>query len=177
MARVGIFGGTFNPPHVGHVEAVTQLLNLNLLDEVWVIPNSANPLKVSDDAFLISAQHRYTMTKLAFEGLDRVKVLDWEIHNWPQPSYTIDTLLKAQREYPNHDWFLIIGVDVVSQLPFWRQWQKVIELAHLIVLNRPGFNPLTQVTDLPQALAEKSQSKSSIIGILRRENSYRLLLY
>lgn len=134
--RIGILGGTFNPPHLGHLicgqEAHFQLA----LDRVLVIPAGVPPQKrpEPDDP---GPQHRLELCRAAAGADSRFEVSDLEVLR-PGPSYTVDTLSELHSRMPDSELFLIVGGDVAAGLPTWRQPERVLELATLAVARRRG---------------------------------------
>lgn len=160
--KIGIFGGSFNPPHIGHVQVASEVAKKMGLDLVYVIPNSENPLK---EVFVdVSSQHRLAMTQLAFKnysvgkkGSAQFKVIPLEIERGGK-SYTIDTLKKLKKEHTAADeFFLIIGMDSFLDFPKWKSFKKLLAELNLVVVSRPGSDLPSSIEDLPkklQSLAE-----------------------
>ncbi len=137
MNKYGIFGGTFNPPHIAHsivADNVRQQLNL---DKIIFIPSGNPPLKES-----IPAEQRLAMAKLAFGNDRNFEVSEIEIEDAGDKSYTVDTLRKLKKKYENTETelYLIIGMDNLIDLPNWKDPEKLFELAKIIVINRPENN-------------------------------------
>lgn len=137
MNKYGIFGGTFNPPHIAHsivADNVRQQLNL---DKIIFIPSGNPPLKES-----IPAKHRLSMAKLAFGTDKNFEVSEIEIEDTEDKSYTVNTLRKLKIKYENTETelYLIIGMDNLIDLPNWKDPEKLFELANIVVINRPGNN-------------------------------------
>ncbi len=133
--RIGILGGTFNPPHLGHLvcgqEAYVQLG----LDRVMLIPARIPPHKPVDDEPGVG--HRVELCRLAVAGDDRFEVSDIEVVR-DGPSYTVDTLQELTRDAPDHQLHLILGADIAAGLARWRQPETVLDLAKVAVAERPG---------------------------------------
>jgi nicotinate-nucleotide adenylyltransferase len=134
--RIGILGGTFNPPHLGHL-VCAQEAHLQLeLDRVLFIPASIPPHKAVEDE--PGANHRLALCRLAIAGDEqRFDVEDLEISR-PGPSYTVDTLEELHSRAPDSELFLIVGGDIAAGLPEWHQPEKVLSLATLAVAQRRG---------------------------------------
>ena len=137
MNKYGIFGGTFNPPHIAHsivADNVRQQLNL---DKIIFIPSGNPPLKES-----IPAEQRLAMAKLAFGNDRNFEVSEIEIEDAGDKTYTVDTLRKLKNKYVNTETelYLIIGMDNLIDLPNWKDPEKLFELAKIIVINRPENN-------------------------------------
>ncbi len=137
---IGLYFGSFNPIHNGHLIIAQSIQEIALLDEIWFIVSPQNPLKKSKS--LLHEFDRYDMVKRAIEDNDRFKVSDIEF-NMPRPSYTIDTLTYLKEKHPDHSFKLIIGGDNLSILPKWKNSQRIIEEFGLIVYPRPGSKSTT----------------------------------
>jgi nicotinate-nucleotide adenylyltransferase len=133
--RIGIFGGTFNPPHLGHLICAQEAYLQLGLDQVMLIPARTPPHKPVDDE--PGAEHRLELCKCAVLGDERFTVSDLEMAR-PGPSYTVDTLEQLNRRAPDRELFLIVGGDVAAGLPQWREPERVLSLATLAVAKRRG---------------------------------------
>ncbi len=135
IARVGILGGTFNPPHLGHLVCAQEALVQLGLARVVLIPARMPPHKpVPDEP---GAGHRLALCRLAVDGDQRFAVADDELVR-PGPSYTVDTLQELHSQAPDSELFLIVGGDVAAGLPRWREPERVLSLATLAVARRRG---------------------------------------
>jgi nicotinate-nucleotide adenylyltransferase len=133
--RIGILGGTFNPPHLGHlISAQEAYLQLGL-DRVTLIPARIPPHKPVEDE--PGAEHRLELCRLAIRGDERFQVSDLEIGR-DGPSYTVDTLEALHSPSQDHELFLIVGGDVAAGLPNWHEPERVLSLATLAVARRRG---------------------------------------
>ncbi len=144
MLRVGIFGGSFNPPHVGHVLAASYALLVAPIDRVCVIPVYQHPFAKE----LAPYDSRLRMCELAFEGAPRVEVSDVE-RRLGGESRTLRTLEHLQEVEPSWSMRLIIGSDVVADLPKWHQFDRVAAIAPPFVLERRGVGK-TEKSLLPE---------------------------
>ncbi|MDE2346624.1 MAG: nicotinate-nucleotide adenylyltransferase [Gammaproteobacteria bacterium] len=135
MRRIGIFGGSFDPVHFGHLRPALEILQALSLDEIRFIPAGQPPLRQPPVA---TASQRLQMLRLAVVDEPRFIVDDREIRR-NAPSYTVDTLGELRREYPGDPLTLMLGTDAYLSLPQWRQWRKIYELAHIVVAHRPGW--------------------------------------
>jgi nicotinate-nucleotide adenylyltransferase len=133
--RVGILGGTFNPPHLGHLVCAQEAYVQLGLDRVILMPVHTPPHKQLDDD--PGPQHRLELCRLAVAGDERMAVSDIETSR-PGPSYTIDTLRELHAKDPDTERFLILGGDVAAGLPRWREPEAVLELATPAVAKRRG---------------------------------------
>jgi nicotinate-nucleotide adenylyltransferase len=144
--RLGILGGTFNPPHIGHL-ICAQEAHLQLgLDRVLVVPAPRPPHKaVADEP---GAEHRLEMCRLAFGEDPRFEISGMEMDR-PGPSYTVDTLGVLHSRAPDSELFLIVGGDAAAGLPSWHQPERILSLARLAVARRRG----TPSSAIDEALA------------------------
>lgn len=133
--RIGIFGGTFDPIHMGHLILAEQCRDQAHLDEVWFIPSYRPPHKT--DQTVTRFEQRCDMIELATAGHPAFK-LDRIEKELPPPSYTAETLAELHRRHPGHEFFLLMGSDGLPDLPGWYEPAKVIERAGLVVVPRPG---------------------------------------
>lgn len=136
--RLGIFGGTFNPIHLGHLLTAQDALEQIELDCVKFIPSSVPPHKVVDK--LASEHDRLQMIKLAIRGSDHFKVDDIEIKRGGK-SYSVETLTELRRRDPRADFYFIIGADSLRELHLWREVQRLVTLCTFVTVPRPGFEP------------------------------------
>ena len=141
--RLGIFGGSFDPPHVGHLLAAHDAVERLALDRLVVVPAAIQPLKRGDAA---PAAARLEMTRLTFAGDSRYEVSSLELDRGGV-SFTVDTLEEVARRHPAAERFLLLGADVLSSFAQWRQPDRVLALAQPVILARAGA-PVT----LPEGL-------------------------
>ncbi|RQW19947.1 nicotinate-nucleotide adenylyltransferase [Bacillus sp. C1-1] len=148
MRRIGLFGGTFDPPHHGHL-LIAQEAQLQLgLDEVWFIPVSSPPHKVRTE--LTSGANRLALTKAAVNGQPAFKVLDLEIERKGK-SYTYDTVRELRELYPQAQFYFLIGADMVEQLDHWYNISELKNMVTFAAFDRPGshIDDATEVTRIP----------------------------
>jgi nicotinate-nucleotide adenylyltransferase len=139
MKRYGIFGGTFNPPHIGHSILADDVREQLHLDKVIFIPSGKPPLKSEDE--VASSKHRFNMAKIAFEKDEHFEVSDIEISNPREKSYTVNTLSKLRELYKENfvKLYLILGIDNLISFPDWKEPDKLFALSEVVIINRPGF--------------------------------------
>jgi nicotinate-nucleotide adenylyltransferase len=145
--RIGILGGTFNPPHIGHLVCAQEALVQLGLERVLMIPASVPPHKPVEDE--PGPLHRLELCRRAAAGDPRLEVSPLEMER-SGPSYTVDTLEQLRSITPDSELFLIVGGDVAAGLPRWRQPERVLSLARLAVAKRRG----TARSIVDEALAE-----------------------
>lgn len=133
---IGLYGGSFDPVHRGHLETADELLQELPFREIRFLPAARSPLKAGATANL----HRSNMLKLALQGKQALTLDGRELHR-PPPSYTIDTLRELRAELgPQQPLAFIMGLDSLLELPRWKDWQQLTDHAHLVVASRPGFS-------------------------------------
>ncbi len=133
--RIGVLGGTFNPPHLGHLVCAQEAYVQLELNRVMLIPAGIPPHKPLEDE--PGTEHRLELCRLAVNGDPRFLVSDMELVR-DGPSYTLDTLSKLHSNGPDNEFFLILGGDIAAGLPEWHQPERVLSLATVAVATRPG---------------------------------------
>ena len=136
--RLGIFGGTFDPPHVGHLLAAEDAVERLSLDRLVFVPAATQPLKA--DRAVAPAKHRLAMVRLMADGDARFDVSAVEVDR-SGLSFTVDTLTHFAMEYPKAERFLLLGADVLATFAHWREPRRVLELATPVVLTRSDEAP------------------------------------
>ena len=134
--RIGIYGGTFNPIHIGHTSLAQSLIEQRLVDEVWLMVSPQNPMKqlTANDY-----QHRINMARIATQGMTGIRVSDFE-RNLPLPSYTITTLHSLSHTYPQHEFVLIIGADNWQRFQHWYHADEIQSQYPILIYRRPGYD-------------------------------------
>ena len=136
MIRTGIFGGSFNPIHKGHISLAQQLRKRAGLDEVWLMVSPQNPLKQSAD--LLDDNLRMEMARLALEGVEGIVASDYEMH-LPKPSYTWNTLQALSKDYPDREFVLLMGGDNWALFNRWYHHEDIAANYQIFVYDRtPG---------------------------------------
>lgn len=136
--RIGIMGGTFNPPHVGHLLMAEQVGTQLELDEVWFMPTAQPPH--AHDKQAIDAEHRLRMVQHAIQGNPLFKLQPYEVFNGGK-NYTVDTMRHFIREFPQSDFYFIIGTDSANDLHTWREVDELVRLVQFVGVRRPGEMP------------------------------------
>ena len=139
MTRIGIYGGTFSPPHNGHIKAAKAFMEQMWLDFLYVIPTATPPHKEMEVA--VDAKHRLAMTRLAFSGIDGIYVSDMEIQRGGK-SYTVDTLRELSGE--DRRLFLLCGTDMVLTLDQWRSPDEIFKLSYPVYIRRDNDRSLDE---------------------------------
>lgn len=132
---IGIFGGSFNPIHLGHTQLAKYIVDHTSLDEVWLMVSPSNPLKEAHS--LIDEQTRYELAQLATAKIPRVTACDFEFA-LPRPSYTIQTLQALQKAWPQHQFALIIGTDNMAIFHRWLDYETILRDFPIFVYPRQG---------------------------------------
>lgn len=153
--NIGIFSGSFNPIHMGHVILANYIVEFTEIDEIWFLVSPQNPLKSAKE--LSDEQSRLEMTRLALQKYAKFKVSDFEFQ-MPKPSYTIDTLRALRGEYQEETFSLIIGADNWNVFESWREYDKIWEEFNLKVYPRLG----SRIT-IPNKLKYKVEALDSPI--------------
>jgi nicotinate-nucleotide adenylyltransferase len=137
MKKVGIYSGSFNPIHHGHVMLANYLVEFSDLDELWFVVTPQNPLKKKED--LLDDDERLKMVQLAIGDDPRIYVSDIEMH-LPTPSYTINTLTALSEQHPDSEFVFVCGMDSLQNLKNWREYQKILDNYELLVFPREGYD-------------------------------------
>lgn len=135
MNPIGIFGGTFDPIHFGHLRTAFELLQALRLSEMRFLPAGNPPHR---EVTVASAEQRLAMVQAAAQGQPGFVVDDREIQR-AGLSYSVDTMRTLRADFPDRSLCLIVGMDAFLGLPKWHQWRELLELAHLVVAHRPGW--------------------------------------
>jgi nicotinate-nucleotide adenylyltransferase len=135
--RLGLYGGTFDPIHLGHLILAEACREACALDRVWFVVAGAPPHKPGGRT---DVNHRIEMVRLAIAGNPAFEVSEIETRR-PGPHYSVETLETIAAEHPRDELFFLIGADSLVDLPHWRSPERILSLASLVVANRPGFEP------------------------------------
>lgn len=169
-APVGLFGGSFDPVHVGHLRTAWELLTDLALAEVRFIPSRTPPHRA---AAIGSAAQRLGMLEASIAGQPGFVVDDRELRR-EGPSYTVDTLVSLRASQPQTPLVLILGMDAFLGLPGWHRWREIPGLAHIVVVERPGWTPQFE-GELGQLYTERQLHEAAVLraapagGILLRQ--------
>ncbi len=135
MTKVGLYFGSFNPVHIGHMAIAGYMTEFTGLEQIWFVVSPHNPLKKKET--LLADHHRLYMTQLAIGDNDKLKVSDIEFR-LPIPSYTIDTLTYLKEKYPNNKFCLVMGEDNLHTLHKWKNAKELLKDHPVYVYPRPG---------------------------------------
>ena len=151
--KVGLFFGTFNPIHIGHMVIATYMADFTDLEQVWLVVSPQNPLK--QNALLLKDYHRLALVRIASENHSKLKVSNIEF-SLPKPSYTIDTLTHLSSKNPDDSFVLILGSDNLESFHQWKDHERILDKYSLYVYPRNGFSggnlathPKVKMTDAP----------------------------
>lgn len=133
--QIGIFSGSFNPIHIGHLILANYITEFTYIDEIWFVVTPHNPLKQING--LADESSRLQMCKIALKGMEKLKVSEIEL-SMPKPSYTIDTLDRLKKDYTDLDFSLIIGADNWSKFHLWRDNERIREENKILIYPRLG---------------------------------------
>ena len=143
--KIGIYSGSFNPIHFGHIKLANYLIKSKLVDEVLIVPSPQNPFKKQDD--LADDNLRLQMAKIAFAKYPKINVSDVEFA-LPKPNYTIDTLNFLQLQQPQNRLFLLIGADNAAVFDKWKNYSEILEKFNVLCYPRENF--MQKNKDFPQ---------------------------
>lgn len=163
---IGLFFGSFNPIHTGHLMIADYFASNCDLDQVWLMVSPQNPLK--EKSALLDEKHRLYMCNIAVEDNYKLHASNIEFH-LPQPSYTIDTLTYMAEKYPDHTFVLLMGSDNLESLPKWKNYELLLHKYPFYIYNRPGW-PIAETTftgniqyfDVPQILISSTYIRQAI---------------
>ena len=135
--KTGLFFGSFNPIHTGHMIIANYMLQFTDLDDVWMVISPHNPLK--EKKSLLADHHRYAMVQIAVEDNSRLRASNIEF-KLPQPSYTIDTLTYLEEKYPDIQFVLIAGSDIFPTFHKWKNYEELLKKYRFYIYRRPGYD-------------------------------------
>jgi nicotinate-nucleotide adenylyltransferase len=152
--RIAILGGTFDPIHNGHLAAAQSVAEVFQVDELHFVPTFSPPHKPARG--ITSPFHRFAMVTLATIAFDRFRTSTIEVDALER-RYTVETLEAMNQMYPGAELLFIIGTDMYQEIETWRNYRRLFQLAHLVIVNRPGF-PFRQDVAPYQILNEKPET-------------------
>ena len=173
--QIGLFFGSFNPIHTGHLIIASHILNETDLTEIWFIVSPQNPFKESDH--LLNGNERLHLAAKAVENDSRITISNIEFQ-LPKPSYTATTLVCLKEKYPEHKFFIIMGSDSFQSLEKWKNYEIIVENYLLFIYKRPGYgisnNLGAQIKIMDAPLLEISATY--IRELVRRKKSIKYLV-
>lgn len=134
--NIGLYFGSFNPIHIGHLIIAKHIINEELLDEIWFVVSPQNPFKNS--SVLLNEQHRLNLVKTAIDAEPKLKASNIEF-KLPRPSYTIDTLTYLVEKYPKNTFTIVMGSDGFQNINKWKNATELIKNFKILIYKRPGF--------------------------------------
>ncbi|HJV17338.1 MAG TPA: nicotinate-nucleotide adenylyltransferase [Bacillales bacterium] len=173
MKKVGILGGTFDPPHHGHLLIANEVLSSLQLDEVWFMPNQEPPHKKKSET--IKNEDRLQMLELAVSDNQQFRVESIELER-SGPSFTIETMKILKSQYPDYQFFFIIGADMIEYLPKWHKINELVELVQFVGVDRPDYNHDTNYPIIYVDVPRIEVSSSLIRERLKKGKTVRYLL-
>lgn len=149
--NIGLYFGSFNPIHTGHLIIASHIANYHPVQEVWFVISPHNPFKKEHN--LLNEHHRLFLVQQAIEGEKKLRASNVEF-GLPKPSYTINTLAYLKEKYPGHNFSIIMGSDSFSNLGRWKNGELIARDHRIIIYKRPGFeveNPLHAAIEIADA--------------------------
>jgi nicotinate-nucleotide adenylyltransferase len=134
--KIGLYFGSFNPIHIGHLAIANYMAEYSDLDQIWFVVSPQNPFKQKSS--LLKDYHRLELVNRSIEGYSKLKASNIEF-NLPKPSYTIDTLTYLKEKHPTYDFSLIMGSDNLDSFTKWKNYEQILANHDLYVYPRPGF--------------------------------------
>jgi nicotinate-nucleotide adenylyltransferase len=165
MGKIGILGGTFNPPHTGHLVIANEVLHTLGLDKIWFMPNQEPPHKKKEGN--VTDEQRLKMLELAIHGHPHFSVEALELER-QGPSYTYETMKILTDRHRNHEFYFIIGGDMIEYLPKWHKIDELQQLVKFVGVNRPRYSSKTEYEVL--LIESPSIDLSSSMIRQRRDN-------
>jgi nicotinate-nucleotide adenylyltransferase len=173
MKKIGILGGTFDPPHQGHLLIANEVLSELSLDEIWFMPNQEPPHKKKSES--VKNEERLHMLEMAIGGNPLFKIETIELER-KGPSFTVDTIKILNHQYPNHHFFFIIGADMIEYLPKWHQIDELIKLVQFVGVERPKYSIKTDYPIIYVDVPAFDVSSSMIRERIKHGKTVRYLL-
>jgi nicotinate-nucleotide adenylyltransferase len=147
--QIGLYFGSFNPIHHGHLLIANYILEHSGLDQIWFVVSPQNPLKPAGS--LLNEYHRLYLVQLAVEGENRLKAADIEF-KLPRPSYTVYTLTYLQEKYPSYRFSVIMGSDSFQNLPKWKNYTYLLQHYPIYIYKRPGYETIPAYPGAKEAI-------------------------
>lgn len=135
--KIGLYFGSYNPIHIGHLAIANYMVEFTDIDQLWFVVSPQNPHKIKEN--LLADYHRLELVNRAIENDDRFRASNIEF-NLPKPSYTIDTLTYLQERHPDYSFVILMGSDNLENFHKWKNFEIILENYGVIVYPRPGFD-------------------------------------
>jgi len=170
--KIAILGGAFNPLHIGHLILAQEIVDIVGVDKVFFVPTNISPHKENNE---IGPEHRLAMLKLEVAGNEFFEVIDSEIKRGGV-SYTIDTVRELKKNYPEDEFYLVIGSDLLERLPEWKDYEDLKKEVKIVVAHRENY-PVKQGDNFIIAnITQIDVSSSQIRKLIKRDRSIRYLV-
>lgn len=173
--KVGLYFGSFNPVHVGHLIIANHIANNTDLDQVWFVVSPQNPFK--NPGALLNQYHRLYLVKAAIEGEKKLRASSVEF-KLPSPSYTVDTLAYLNEQHPDYEFSIIMGSDGFQNITKWKNHEVILNNHLIYIYQRPGFNITdnynAKIIELNAPLLEISST--AIRDMIKKKKSIRFLV-
>lgn len=171
--RIGLFGGTFDPIHYGHLRAAEEIRYILNLDKVLFIPTSTPPHK--ENSGISQAEDRLEMIRLAIDENKYFEISEYELRS-DAPSYTIYTLEHFTQNEQDTEFYFIVGNELFNEIENWRDYKKLFELSNFAVITRPGFSELDS-SKIPLALKDDFRYHNSIENVISYNNKVKEIVF
>jgi len=158
--KVGLFGGSFNPIHNGHIKTTEYIINKKLVDEVWILPCKIHAFNKQ----LASPKERVSMIEMALEDMENAKICNIELKS-KDTNYTVDTVRKLKKMY-NHEFLFIIGYDILKEIHRWYKHKQLFKEVEFIAFKRNGYD-FKQVPDMKIAYMIKQENNNVSSTLIR----------
>jgi len=135
--KIGLYFGSYNPIHIGHLAIANYMVEFTDIDQLWFVVSPQNPFKKKEN--LLADYHRLEMVNRAIKNDNRFRASNIEF-SMPKPSYTIDTLAYLQEKYPDHSFNILMGSDNLESFPKWKNFEMIVKNYGVIVYPRPGYD-------------------------------------
>jgi len=172
VRRLGFFGGTFDPVHLGHLVPAVRALETFRFDALEFIPAAQPPHKQGEP--LTPFAHRFAMLALATQAYDRFRISPLELER-PGPTYTVDTVRRLRERFPEDRLYFLLGSDSYSQIGTWHRWEELVDLVHLVVLHRDTAWGAELRDRVPQVLLSRMRTVEPFSSVADAERASRLV--
>lgn len=164
--KIGLYFGSFNPIHIGHMAVANYMYEYSDMDELWFVISPQNPFKTQKN--LLADHHRYALVMQAIERFPQFRASNVEF-SMPKPSFTVDTLARLKEMHPETDFALIMGSDNIINFHKWKNYEQVLDFCELFVYPRPGYDggemanhPKVKIIEAPVMEISSSYIRSAI---------------